>query len=62
MVNHYEVHVNFQDIECQLQENILHYFLRYNFLRNLHLIQKYLQSTQISLQAIFVTLPSHMNY
>ena len=23
-VNNYRIHVNFQDIECQLQENILH--------------------------------------
>ena len=31
MVNHYEVHVIFQDIEHQLQENILHHFLHYSF-------------------------------
>ena len=30
MVNHYEVHVIFQDIERQLQENILHHFLHYS--------------------------------
>ena len=27
MVNHYEVHVIFQDNEHQLQENILHHFI-----------------------------------
>ena len=32
MVNHCGVHVIFQDIEHQLQENILHDFLHYNFL------------------------------
>ena len=26
MVNHYEVHENYQDIEHQLQENTLHHF------------------------------------
>ena len=31
MVNHYEVHEIFQDIEHQLEKNILHYFLRYSF-------------------------------
>ena len=31
MVNHYEVHVIFQDIEYQLQENILHRYLHYSF-------------------------------
>ena len=46
MVNHYEVDVIFQDIEHQLQESILHHFLHYSFLRNLYLIEKYLQSTQ----------------
>ena len=32
MVNHYEDHVIFQDIEHQLQGNILHHILYYNFL------------------------------
>ena len=32
MVNHFEVDVIFQDIEHQLEENIIHYFLYYNFL------------------------------
>ena len=31
MVNYYEVHVVFQDIEHQLQENILQYFLHHSF-------------------------------
>ena len=29
MVNNYETHVNFQDIEHQLRENTLHHFLHY---------------------------------
>ena len=32
MVNHYEVHVTFEDIEHQLQENIFHHFVHYSFL------------------------------
>ena len=35
MVNHYDVHVIFQDIEHWLQENILHHFLHYSFMRSL---------------------------
>ena len=31
-LDHYEYHVSFQDNEPQLHENILHYFLRYNFI------------------------------
>ena len=31
LVNHYEFHAIFQDIEHQLQENILHHFLHYSF-------------------------------
>ena len=31
-INHYEIHVFFQDIEHQLQENDLHHFLHYSFL------------------------------
>ena len=31
MVNHYENHVIFQDIEHQPQEDILHHFLHYSF-------------------------------
>ena len=31
MVNHDEVHVLFQDIDHQLQENILHHFLHFSF-------------------------------
>ena len=31
MKNHYEVHVIFQDIEHQVQENILHHFLHNTF-------------------------------
>ena len=30
MVNQFEVHIIFQDIENQLEENILHHFLRYS--------------------------------
>ena len=30
--NHYEVHVIFENIEHQLEENIFHHFLHYNFL------------------------------
>ena len=36
MKNHSEVHVNFQDIKHQLQENILYYFLQYICLQNHH--------------------------
>ena len=32
IVNHYKVHLNFQDIEHQLQENILYHFFHYSFL------------------------------
>ena len=32
MVNHYDVHVIYQDIKHQLQENILHDFLNYSYL------------------------------
>ena len=32
MVNHFEVHVHFQDVEHQFQENILHHFLHFSFL------------------------------
>ena len=31
MVNLYEIHVTFQDIEYQLLKNILHHFRHYNF-------------------------------
>ena len=31
MVNHYDVHVIFQDIEHQLQKNIFHHFFHYSF-------------------------------
>ena len=30
--NHYEVHVMFQDIENQFQDNIIDHFLHYSFL------------------------------
>ena len=30
MTNHYEIHVIFQDIEHQLQENILNHYLHYS--------------------------------
>ena len=30
--NHYEVHIIFENIEHQLEENIFHHFLHYNFL------------------------------
>ena len=53
MVKHYEVHVIFQNIEYQLRENILH---------NLHLIEKYLLSTENYLLETFATLPVHINY
>ena len=36
MINNYEVHVIFQIIEHQLQENILSHFLRYSFLWNIN--------------------------
>ena len=45
LVNLCEVHLIFPDIEHQLQENILHHFLHYSFLWNLHQIEKYLRST-----------------
>ena len=34
MVNHYEIHVIFQDIERQIQENILHFFFHYVFMKS----------------------------
>ena len=54
-VNHFEDYVNFWDMEHQLQENIFHHFLHYNFLSKFHQTQKYLQAT-------FVLLPNHGNY
>ena len=34
MVNHYDVYLFLQDIEHQLQEDILHHFLHYNFMKS----------------------------
>ena len=36
MVNHYEGHLDFQDIEHQLRENILYHFHDYSYLWDLH--------------------------
>ena len=40
MVNHCEGFVNFPANGYQLQRNILHHFLYYNFLQSFHQIQK----------------------
>ena len=45
MVNNYETHVNFQDIEHQLRENTLHHFLDY-IVWQLLLQTKHLYSTK----------------
>ena len=50
MVNHFEIHVNFQDIEHQF------------FLRNLHKTEKYFLSTQNYLLEAFTALLNHINY
>ena len=34
MVNHFEIHIFFQDIDSQLQEDIIHYFLHYSFTKS----------------------------
>ena len=57
MVNPYEVHVIFQDIEHQLQKDILHHFLHHNVLWNF--INR---STQSYLLEAFMKLPNHINY
>ena len=63
MVNHHEVPVIFQDIEYQLQANIRHHFLQYNFsFFIITSLQKYLQSIQNYLLKAFATLPNHINY
>ena len=59
MLNHYEVHVTFQGIEHQVQENILHHFLRYSFLKILHEIDKFIFSIQNYLLEAFDTLLIH---
>ena len=49
MVNNYENHVNFQDIEHQVGENTLHHFLHYIVWQFL-LQTKHLYSTKSSLK------------
>ena len=48
MVNHYEVHIIFQDTEHQPQENIFNYLLHFNFLQSSPQVQKHFQPTQKS--------------
>ena len=62
MVNHYEVHVHFEDIKHQLHEKIFRHFLHYKSLGNLHEIEKYLWSFQIYLLEAFATLSNHDDY
>ena len=59
MLSHYEVYVTFQGIEHQLQENILHHFLCYSFLKSLHEIEKFLLFIQNYLLKAFDTLFIH---
>ena len=62
MVNQYEICVIFEDIEHQPQENILYYFLHYNFLCSFHKVEKYHQSFQNYLLEAFAILLNHINY
>ena len=67
MVNNYEVHVIFQDIEHQLQESILHHFSQYRFFFFffeifIKLRINYLWCTQNFSLEFFATLSIHISH
>ena len=63
MVNHYEVHVIFQDIEHQLEKNILHHFPRYTFFYEIFIkLKSIFDPLQVIYWKLFATLTNHINY
>ena len=59
MVNHYEVPVIFQDIEHQLKESLITFFV---IILYKTFTKKYLRTTYICLLEAFATFPNHINH
>ena len=62
MINHYEVHVIFQDAEHQLQEKILFHFLHYFFFNEIFIkLRSVFDPLKNYLLEAFATFPIHIS-